>query len=238
MRVIDEHVLQAQKDEQYLEVFIQEYELFILHTAHKGAGRYITKQDDQWSVALSAFHEAVNSYDFNKGAFLPFAETVIRRRLYDYARKEKRHDCEVLIDSYTVEHDMENDEDASVKLEVMAKTSSRQDGDAKLEIQMISETLAEYGITFMELADASPKAAKTKAVCGRAVWYLTRNPVLINEMRRTKTLPLKIIEKNKNLPRKVLERHRKYIIAGAEIISGDYPILSEYLRFMREEDPI
>jgi RNA polymerase sigma factor len=235
MRNIDENVLLAQKDSQYLEEFIREYEVFILHTAHKGAGQYITKRDDQWSVALSAFHEAVNSYDFNKGAFLPFAETVIKRRLYDYSRKESRHDCEVLIDSYSIENDSE-DEAASVKYEVMTKTVANQGSDARLEIQMITETLKEYGITFLELAEASPKAGKTKIVCGSAVLYLSQNPLLLNEMRRTKTLPLKIIEKNKNLPRKVLERHRKYIIAGAEIISGDYPILSEYMRFMREED--
>lgn len=233
MRNIDENVLKAQQDNQYLEEFIKEYEVFILHTAHKGAGQYITKRDDQWSVALSAFHEAVKSYRFDKGAFLSFAETVIKRRLYDYSRKESRHDCEVLIDSYTLENDQEV-EDTSIKFEVMKKTADNQESDAKLEIQMISETLKEYGITFLELTDSSPKAGKTKLVCGSAVMYLAQNPLLLTEMRRTKTLPLKIIEKNKNLPRKVLERHRKYIIAGAEIISGDYPILSEYLRFMRE----
>lgn len=237
MRVIDENALQAQKNTQYLEEFIKEYEVFILHSAHKGAGRYITKRDDQWSVALSAFHEAINAYNFDKGAFLPFAETVIRRRLYDYSRKESRHNCEVLIDSYTVENDSE-DEDASIKFEVMAKTAASQGSDAKLEIQMISETLKEYGITFWELAGCSPKAEKTKRVCGGAIRYLAGDPVLVNEIRKTKTLPLKIIEKNKKLPRKVLERHRKYIIAGVEIIAGDYPVLSEYLRFIREEDSI
>lgn len=235
MRNIDENVLQAQQDKQYLEEFIKEYEVFILHTAHKGAGQYITKRDDQWSVALSAFHEAVRSYNFDKGAFLSFAETVIKRRLYDYSRKESRHDCEVLIDSYTLENDQDVG-DASIKFEVMKKTADYQESDAKLEIQIISETLKEYGITFLELSDTSPKAGKTKIVCGSAVRYLVQNPLLLNEMRRTKTLPLKIIENKMNLPRKVLERHRKYIIAGAEIISGDYPILSEYLRFMREEN--
>jgi RNA polymerase sigma factor len=236
MREIDENALKAKNDSLFLEEFIKEYELYILHTAHKGTGQYITKRDDQWSVALSAFHEAVKSYDFDKGAFLPFAETVIKRRIYDYSRKESRHDCEILIDSYTVEHDL-GEEDPSVKYEVMAKTASIQDEDAKLEIRTISETLSEYGITFMELAEVSPKAAKTKTACGDAVRYLVQNPLLLNEMRRTKTLPLKIIEKNRNLPRKVLERHRKYIIAGAEIISGDYPILSEYLKFIREGEP-
>jgi len=236
MRNIDENAIQAQKDKQYLEEFIKEYEIFILHTAHKSAGQYITKLDDQWSVALSAFHEAINSYDFEKGAFLPFAETVIRRRLYDYARKESKHDCEVLIDSYAIENDAE-EEVITVKYEVMSKMATNQESDTKLEIQMLSEALQDYGITFLDLSEASPKAAKTKAVCGSAISYLSQNTVLVNEMRKSKTLPLKILEKNQKLPRKVLERHRKYIIAGTEIITGDYPILSEYLRFVREGNP-
>lgn len=237
MRNIDENVILAQKDKGYLEEFIMEYEVFILHMAHKSTGQYITKRDDQWAVSLSAFHEAVNAYDFNKGAFLPFAGMVIKRRLYDYAKKQSKHDCEVLIDSYTMENNME-EYDISIKHEVMEKTITNQGSDTRLEIQMITETLKMYGITFLDLAEASPKAGKTKSICGDAVRYLNQNPLLLNEMRRTKTLPLKILEKNRNLPRKVLERHRKYIIAGAEIISGDYPILSEYLKFMREEDSI
>ncbi len=234
MRNIDENAVKAQKDDIYLEEFIAEYEVFILHTAHKSANKYITKRDDQWSVALSAFYEAIHAYNFDKGAFLPFAETVIKRRLYDDLRKQKRHGYEVLIDSYTIENDIGMD-DAPVKYEVMTKMAMNQDNDAKLEIQMISDILKEYGITFRELTQVSPKAGKTKSVCGKAILYLTENPLLVNEIRRTKSLPLKVLEKNRNLPRKVLERHRKYIIAGTEIISGDYPILSEYLRFIREE---
>jgi RNA polymerase sigma-I factor len=233
MRDIDEKAIKAQNDEIYLEQFINEYEVFILHTAHKGSGKYITKRDDQWSVSLSAFHEAIRAYDYNKGAFLSFAETVIKRRLYDYMRKQARHDCEILVDTYSVEGEMD-ETDYSVKREVMEKTATEQSNDAKGEIESITQTLNEYGISFMDLAEVSPKAEKTKTVCAKAIIYLYQNSVLLNEMRRSRNLPLKIIEKNSELPRKVLERHRKYIIAGAEIISGDYPILSEYLRFVRE----
>lgn len=233
MREIDQNAIKARDDAAYFELFLTDYESFILHAARKATGRYIAKTDDQWSVAMSAFHEAVSSYAFEKGAFLPFADTVIKRRLYDYLRKQSKHSCEILIDSYTAEAGTE--EDLQVKYEVMAKTSSKQETDARLEIEVITDTLNDYGITFTELAGVSPKAAKTKNVCGKAISFLTQNPLLLNEMKRTRALPLKTIEKNANLPRKVLERHRKYIIAGAEIISGDYPILSEYLRFVREE---
>jgi len=48
-------------------------------------------------------------------------------------------------------------------------------------------------------------------------------------MKTTKQLPIKIISENAKVPRKILERHRKYIITAAEILSGDYPKLAEYL---------
>jgi len=233
MREIDENVLKAQKDDAYLETFIKEYEVFILHTAHKASGVYVTKRDDQWSVSLSAFHEAINSYDYDKGSFFSFAETVIRRRIYDHRRKQFKYSREVPIDSYTLDNDSE--EDDHVKHEVVTKLVMNQKDDAKFEIDAITQTLKEYGFSFFDLVSVSPKASKTKSVCAKSIVYLSKNPLLINEMRRTKSLPLKIIEKNLNLPRKILERHRKYIIAGVEIINGDYPILSEYLRFVREE---
>jgi RNA polymerase sigma factor len=44
-----------------------------------------------------------------------------------------------------------------------------------------------------------------------------------------------MIEKNTHVPRKILERHRKYIIAAIEILSGEYPYLADYLRYIREE---
>jgi RNA polymerase sigma factor len=142
----------------------------------------------------------------------------------------------VLIDSFTAEKTDPEEEVTAVKLEVMKKTSENQGQEARLEIQTLSEILSAYGISFPELAEASPKAAKTKKSCGIAVMFLAGNPLLMKEMKRSGNLPLKLLEKKLDLPRKILERHRKYIIAGAEIIAGDFPILSEYLSFMRKEN--
>ena len=49
------------------ERLLAENELFILHTAQKTVGRRITRSDDEWSIALSAFWEAVQHYDPGKG---------------------------------------------------------------------------------------------------------------------------------------------------------------------------
>ncbi len=233
MRDIDQKVLKAQNDSEYLEVFIKEYDPFIMKTAQRTVGRYLTKSDDQWSISLSAFHEAVKSYSFDKGAFLPFAEMVIKRRLYDHVRKESRHFNEVSIESFSAEG--MKSISGILESEVIEKLTAPETQDANLEIQAVIQTLKEYGFSFFDLIAVSPKAEKTKSACGKAIFYISQNTVLIEEMRRTKTLPLKILEKNCDIPRKILERHRKYIIAGAEIIAGDYPILAEYFSYARRE---
>lgn len=233
MREIDKKAIMAKTDKSYTDTFLKEYEFFILKTANNVTGKYVTKSDDQWSVSLSAFHEAIEAYSFEKGSFLSFSELVIKRRLFDYIKKQSRHFCEITINPHIFESDSDED-DVNLKQEVM-KQVAKQDDDAKLEIEAVAEILKGYGFSFFDLVSVSPKAKKTKTVCARAILYIIENKILLNELKRTKLLPIKILENNLKLPRKILERHRKYIIAGAEIISGDYPILSEYLRYIKEE---
>ena len=48
------------------EQLLRQNEFFILRTARIATGRSITKSDDEWSVALSAFWEAVKTHDPKK----------------------------------------------------------------------------------------------------------------------------------------------------------------------------
>jgi len=99
-------------------------------------------------------------------------------------------------------------------------------------LDTISQVLAAYGFSFMDLADCSPKAQKTKAACAKAVSFLLARPMLKAEMRNSKQVPIKIVEKNTGLPRKIIERHCKYIIAVVEILNGDYPYILNSRHFM------
>jgi len=64
---------------------------------------------------------------------------------------------------------------------------------------------------------------------------LLENTAIKHETLITRQLPIKILQKNTDLPRKLLERHRKYIIAAMLILSGEYPLLAEYLPFFRKD---
>ena len=103
----------------------------------------------------------------------------------------------------------------------------------KDEIMVISDILMSYGFKFSDLVDSSPKAVKTKKACAVVIKYMISDDVLLNEMRISKKLPLTKLNKNTGTPQKILERYRKYLIAAAEILSGDFPYLSTYLESIR-----
>jgi RNA polymerase sigma factor len=138
---------------------------------------------------------------------------LIRRRLIDWFRINSRNNEVIHVE------DIENEPD-----------TSRESDEIKLEILALEEDLRLYGISFMDLADASPKAQKTRDACRKAINWIIENPLIINQMKESNQLPIKIIENNSGVPRKILERHRKYIIAVVEILAGDYPWLNEYVR--------
>lgn len=236
MREIDEKAVEASKNQDALSSFLLDYESYILKCASKTAKKYLTKEDDEWSVALEAFCNAVETYAFEKGSFLSFAEMVINRRLIDHYRQQSKFHSEFPVSPSVFSGQTENNqEDLPLAAEIVSKTTQTPDNSLQYEIEAVTKQLLRYDFSFFDLISCSPKSKKTKECCSQAVNYMTANPVLLLDMRGKKNLPLKIIEQNTRVPRKILERHRKYIIAAVEIITGDYPCLAEYMKSFGKE---
>jgi RNA polymerase sigma factor len=237
MRELDLLVMEAKHDQQILENILKKNEFLILKCASKITHRYITKSDDEWSIALHAFTQAVDNYDLDRGSFISFAELVMKRKLIDYIKSRVKYSPELSVDPIVFDTEPEEEtQDAAIRAAVAEQVSGQDRNDLKYEIDAANMAFQAYGFTFYELSECSPHAKKTKKACANAVSFMLDNPVLISEMRSSKQLPLKIVEKNSKVPRKILERHRKYIIAAIEILSGGYPYLAEYLRYIREEN--
>lgn len=232
---VDKRIISAREDERQLELLISEHEGLILKVASQVSGRYITRADDEWSIALQGFVQAVENYRPGPGEFAGFACMVIRRRLVDYQRSQEKYRRETPHAPEDFTGAQEEGSQGAAGYEIAAKTAVRYENDIALEIDAISEVFAGYGFTFLDLGDCSPKSARTRKQCAAAAAYLLNHPVLTGEMRASGQLPLKLIEKNTRVPRKLLERHRRYIIAAVEIISGDYPLLAEYMQGVRKE---
>jgi len=234
MNDLNTRIEEAAADTQKMEELIIKYEPFILNCASSVTHRYITKSDDEWSIALLAFSQAVHHYHAEKGSFLSFSALVIRRRLTDYLRSETRRRSEILAEP-ALFHSEVSDHSFALQKEITNKTKKSAQSELKLEIETVNEIFSSYGFCFFDLAACSPKAEKTKKSCAKVVCYILKNEFLLHHLQESKLLPIKIIEKNTNVPRKILERHRKYIIAAIEILSGEYPGLADYMRFIREE---
>ncbi|MBE6909967.1 MAG: RNA polymerase subunit sigma [Ruminococcaceae bacterium] len=241
MDALEQKALAAKHDEGLFDELAESQKAWMLRVASETTHRYITDSDDEWSVALMAFHEAVQSYEEGKGSFHGLAAMVIRRRIVDYLRTEGRHADELSVTPAVFEDALEEEEAGGVNLRVQQRMAEEADAapgedtasKARAEIAEMQGILQLYGFSFFDLADASPKAEKTKRSCGQAVRTLIASVVLMTQMRLKRLLPIKELSEASGVIRKILERHRKYIIAAAEILDGDFPILAGYLAFVK-----
>ena len=227
-------VMEAAKNEELFNKLLEKNRRFIIKCAFKTTKRYITTSDDEWSIALTAFSDAVYSFNVERGSFHRYAERVIGNRLLDYYRSQRRHRCEwsVSPEALEGESDFTKGEKADIPVDKVLDRCSK--SDIAYEIEAVSCELKSYGISFLDLAECSPRSQKTKAACKKAVRSILETPGLIEEIRQSKLLPIKKIQNNTGLPRKSLEHHRKYIIAVVEILSGEYPYLAEYVSYIRK----
>lgn len=103
MDTLEQQVLLAKEDEGVLETLIEERKDWILKCASASVHHDVTDSDDEWSVTLWAFHEAVRFYRPEKGNFLSFADLVISRRLTDFLRSEGRREGELPVEPASFE---------------------------------------------------------------------------------------------------------------------------------------
>ncbi len=235
--------IEAGSDERKFELLVKSRKPWILRVAADAAGHYVTDSDDEWSVALMAFHEAVRSYDKEKGSFQALASVIIKRRVIDYIRSQSRYTNEVSVIPEAFEGNLDEDDALGINLKVQEQVThdsleNSTEQRAQLireEINEVQNILSEYGFSFFDLAECSPKAEKTKKSCGHAIRTMIAGAALMALMRLKRLLPIKELSEKSGVIRKILERHRKYIIASSEILDGDFPILAEYLKAIKEE---
>ncbi len=235
----DQEIRAAKVDEAALENIIREDKSFILSCAGSAAGRFVTDSDNEWSVALNAYYEAVKSYDEDKGSFHTFAGLVIKRRILDYLQSEYRRKDEILIAPDTFEGNLKDEPDpvdvSVYDAEAALSFQSESQNALREEIEALSQELAKYDISFFELTEVSPKAEKTKKACAKVIKKILENDALRQSVLSSGRLPGSRLIQTGFISRKIIENHRKYIIAAIVILNGDYPLVGDYLSFIRKE---
>ena len=230
----------AKTNIQLKENFIRDSEQTILKIASKVSGKYITRSDDEWSVALLAFDKAIDTYSKDKGDFQSYAGVLVKRALIDHFRSGKRFQNEIPVSHEVLAGEGDPEENSEVHRAVSRDSSDEQDvldreWNLKDEILEVNKILNGYGFSFRDLIKCSPKAKKTKTECARAITCILDNEEILSTVIEYRRLPIREITEETGVKNKLLDRYRRYIIMAVVILNGEYPLLADYLQYVRKE---
>lgn len=208
--------------------FISDYRPFILKSVSRISGKYIdTENSEEYSIGLMAFNEAIESYDMSqKCAFKNFSEQVIKRRLIDYERSNKKNKN---VYPFTFFENKDNNDFEERYL--MADTPDPvYNFEIREELARFQRRLEEFGIPLQDLFSSVPKHIDTRQTCVKVARFIAADEELYDKVNTKKTLPFKELMKFVDVSQRTLERQRKYIIALILILNSDMDILKRYMR--------
>ncbi len=228
----NKRAIEAKSDSQVRESFLSEEQEHILRLTARIMKRTVTHSDDEFSLALIAVSDAIDTYDENKGPFWNYASLVIKSRIIDYLRKNYHNNNEMLVAPESFSGEIKDDDESSligITYEIKSKTAVYVDNSLKHEIEALTEELSSYGIDIFDLPKAVPKTAKTKESCNKLITAFFLPPPLMELLRKTGNLPIKELLERCPVSRKLVERHRKYLMASVLVKGGDYTNIGDYL---------
>lgn len=228
---LEEMIIAVQNGDKVIQHrILQLYQPFIAKCVSEVCKRYINpKHDDEFSIGLSAFNDAIMSYSPEKGSsFLSFAKVVVKRRVIDYIRSNQRGIKVVYFDEYFDEEQMEN----PAEIQIAKEKYEEKENTIRLreEIHEFKLKLSEYRLTFLELTEVSPKHRDARESAIRTARILYDDVELREFVKLKKKLPIKKLSKKVDVSKKTLERNRKFILAIFIVLSEDFIYLKDYLK--------
>ena len=167
----------AKKDKSESDALISDYMPFIKSETAKFINRSPEQSDDELSIAMFAFYEAICNYSKLRGSFLKFAALQIKNRLIDYYRREKRNMGNISLNMPDEENKNELIDTIGDSRNEFSENEIRE--ATKQEIDELSAQMEEFGVSFTDIAENSPKQRRTLEICGKAVRYARNNPQIL-----------------------------------------------------------
>jgi len=216
-------------NQQLRDEFISEYRPFILKVTSNALGKYIdTRNNDEFSIAMSAFNEAIDKFDTSKGYnFFLFSEQVIKRRLIDYSRSNrynKEYPFSFFDDEY-VYHDEKFMSRSYIGFE---------DIEAREDIEEFKNKLKEFGITFLDLVLNVPKHKDSRQLCIKLASILAEDEHMYKALMKNKSIPRNELKKKARVHGRTIGNNRKYIIALCLILKSNLNLSKRYLEYTME----
>ncbi|MFB1051147.1 RNA polymerase sigma-I factor [Paraliobacillus sp. JSM ZJ581] len=209
---------------------LRAYKPYIAKCVSEVCKRYIDpKKDDEFSIGLFAFYEAINCYSETKGSsFLSFARLVIKRKTIDYIRKERAKSVVVSLDKVQENEKLEN------PLEIDAANKAfriQQDNwNRRQEILLLNKQLQAYKLSISELVKVSPKHKDARRNAINIACLLYNDMEMRNFILKKKRIPMKQLVQKVDVSKKTLERNRKYILAIFIMLDGEFIYLQDCIK--------
>jgi DNA-directed RNA polymerase specialized sigma subunit len=200
---------------------IEKHMPFIIKSISDVTGRYVScENDEELSVGLLGFHEAIERYDNEKGHFLSYAKLVIGSRIKNYLKSENKHQhssLEELLDKGLEIKDeyLEEKDDNGILLE---------------EINKLKNEISSFGFTLEDLANEAPKQQATRMNAISLSEKISNEEELTSFMYLKRRLPIKRIVLQFSVTEKVIKRSKKFIISVVIIFDKNLRALRNWIR--------
>lgn len=207
---------------QFENEFIEEHLPFIIKSISKVTKRYVSiENDEEFSIGLLAFHEAMKKHSEDKGPFLPFANLVISSRIKNYLLKENKHRLDPSLESL-------KEEGIEFSEEVINPIEDK--NHLKDEIESLKLYIKEFNFDFEDLVEDAPKHKKTRENAINLSEKVSKEKPLLDFMYEKKRLPIKRISLQFNVTEKIIKGSKKFIITVIIIFDKNYRNLKLWIK--------
>jgi RNA polymerase sigma factor len=230
---LTEKIELAKTDRLVLNQIIIEYLPFI----KKALGAVFFKAEvrrDYLTEAMLAFIQSVQTFRPEDGAFIPYAQTVIRNRLLNAANKEIN-----LKKSFFAVSTNNDEEEPAWEAETARWQHNylEEQKNLQMEIIEINNEFSQWGFDVAVLERKGPQQERSRRVCHGIARKVLENPELAEETLQARKLPIQRLAALSGVSEKTLEKYRRYIAAVIVIMRGDYPYIHSFLpHFFDGED--
>lgn len=192
--------------------------------------RDFTMSDEEYSVALRALNEAIDSFDQTKNAsFETFANQVISRRLINHFKEQQRFDKKFIpLDKEKMDLILDRRSDESER-EKELQALRRE------ELTELAKLLSGYGYSWIDVQKCRPKhqdSLKRLVDIALHIVHAGLGQRFLDEQPCSKELE-KLI--GLGIKRRFLKEYRPYLVSIILTFLHHFPIMEDYLLLYRKE---
>lgn len=173
---------------------------YIIRTVSGVTGRYVSAEhDEEFVVALSAFAEAVQRYDSQRGSFLSYAGLVIKSRLQTYLKEEAAAADALSLDEL-IEQGYEPEK------------TDMPDNDLREEIERYQMELKKFGLSLDAMAENSPKHRDTRKTAILVAQQAGGDEQIVSDTYRKRKLPIRPVAILCHVTEKIVKTSKHFIL--------------------------